>query len=493
MLKEHSTFVKQVIAVADCVLLLIAFYCANVIAMKCGGDLRALFDLRSADKVCTAAVCWGKIISSLFDFRMANIQALFDYWVMIVGFMAFYLYFAWTRSLFSVLNFSWMNGLFKRVTMIFVSAAMLGASILFLLPGGRSSRVLYLIFTLLSFIFIGAEKFFLKLFIIRIRKNNRNITPIILFGRGRVTSQIHEEISCHPEWGFRVIRKYDLSMSPAEFEDTVKNSYNEEIFFCIPRKMTKKRFSIDPYLKICEEMGRPARVFLNISSATTFARWDYHRFMDRPTLVSHTVQLDPDQVLFKRIFDIFGAIAGIAVLVVLYPPLALAIKLTSRGPVFFRQVRVGKNGKRFVIYKFRSMLSDAEQQKYKLLRHNELDGAIFKLKNDPRVTKVGRWIRRFSIDELPQFINVLKGEMSLVGTRPPTPDEVSNYQKWHYRRISITPGLTGLWQVSGRNKVKTFDEIVRLDLRYIDNWSMRLDIKIILKTIMVLFERDSAY
>jgi lipopolysaccharide/colanic/teichoic acid biosynthesis glycosyltransferase len=191
--------------------------------------------------------------------------------------------------------------------------------------------------------------------------------------------------------------------------------------------------------------------------------------------------------------DIFAGAAGLSILVIAYPFLATIIKVTSSGPVFFRQVRVGRNGKRFIIYKFRTMQMDAEQKKEELLVHNELDGAVFKMKDDPRVTKVGKFMRKFSLDELPQFINVLKGEMSLVGTRPPTPDEVCKYEKWHHRRISVRPGITGLWQVSGRNKISNFDEIVKLDLAYIDSWSIWLDCKIIFKTIFIVFQRDSAF
>jgi lipopolysaccharide/colanic/teichoic acid biosynthesis glycosyltransferase len=139
------------------------------------------------------------------------------------------------------------------------------------------------------------------------------------------------------------------------------------------------------------------------------------------------------------------------------------------------------------------MSIDAEQRKKDLMDKNDLDGAVFKMKNDPRITPIGQFMRKFSLDELPQFINVLKGEMGLVGTRPPTPDEVNQYQKWHHRRISIRPGLTGLWQVSGRNRISNFDEIVKLDLNYIDSWSMWLDIKIIFKTIFVIFQRDEAF
>ncbi len=278
--------------------------------------------------------------------------------------------------------------------MIFLSAGVLGAALLYLVPDSYNSRYLYVIFAVISFLLIAAEKMCVKVFIARLRKNNKNITPILLVGRGRMASQIYQEICCHPEWGLRIVGRLDLTITPIEFEEVLKNSYLEEVFFCIPRKLTKCGFSIDSFLQICEEMGRPARVFMNISAATFFARWEYHRFMDRPTLISHTVELDPDQVIFKRIFDIAGSLAGLTILLLLYPWLALAIKISSKGPVFFKQVRVGKNGKRFIIYKFRSMSADAEEKKKELEKYNQCDGAVFKMKDDPRVTRIGKIMRK---------------------------------------------------------------------------------------------------
>ncbi|MBD3420846.1 MAG: exopolysaccharide biosynthesis polyprenyl glycosylphosphotransferase [Chitinivibrionales bacterium] len=459
MLKEHSEFLKQIIATVDCLLLMAAFYLAHLI--------------------CSFYI---------------PVYPLLDYWLMYIGFLGFYLYFAWTRKLFSILQFSWMKGLWSRIIMIFLSAGILGAAILYMFPDRQHSRTLYVLFAGTSFVFIAVEKFLLKHTFAQIRRNNRNVTPIILFGRGRRAAQICKQLSVHSEWGLRVVRKVDLAVSPAEFEQIIRNSYVEEVFFCIPRKYTRNGFNIDSYLKICEEMGRPARVFLNIFGATNFARWEYHTFLDNsPTLISHTVELDPDQLIFKRAFDIVGSLVGISILFATYPILAALIKLTSSGPVFFKQVRVGKNGKRFILYKYRSMHIDAEERKHELASQNELNGAVFKMKNDPRITPVGRILRKVSLDELPQFINVFKGEMSLVGTRPPTPEEVNEYAKWHHRRISIRPGLTGLWQVSGRNKISDFDEIVRLDLKYIDSWSIWSDFTIIIKTLFVLFKREGAY
>ena len=169
---------------------------------------------------------------------------------------------------------------------------------------------------------------------------------------------------------------------------------------------------------------------------------------------------------------------------------AIAIKLDDGGPVFFSQTRIGLHGRPFKMYKFRSMVTNAEELKKKLAEENgQSDRFIFKMKDDPRITRVGKFIRKTSIDELPQFYNVLKGDMSLVGTRPPTVDEFRQYESHQKRRLSAKPGITGLWQVSGRNEIKDFEDVVKLDVQYIDNWSIGLDIKIILKTIKVVFEK----
>ena len=192
--------------------------------------------------------------------------------------------------------------------------------------------------------------------------------------------------------------------------------------------------------------------------------------------------------------DILAGIVGVILSSPIMLVTAIAIKLDSPGPILFKQTRVGQNGRHFKMYKFRSMYIDAEERKKELLEQNELEGGVmFKIKDDPRITRVGKFIRKTSIDELPQFFNILGGSMSLVGTRPPTLDEVEKYETSQWRRISIKPGLTGMWQVSGRSNIKSFDEIVELDTEYIDNWTLGMDIKIIFKTILVLLKHDDAY
>lgn len=192
----------------------------------------------------------------------------------------------------------------------------------------------------------------------------------------------------------------------------------------------------------------------------------------------------------KRLVDIIGALVGLIVLAGAAFPIAIAIRLDSPGPIFFRQVRYGYRGRPFYIWKFRSMVSDADARQHTV--ENEANGLIFKNKFDPRVTRIGRFLRRTSLDEIPQFLNVLAGEMSLVGTRPPVLQEVAGYQPHHWRRLAVKPGMTGQWQTSGRSSIKDFEKIVEMDLDYQARWSLWGDFKIILKTIALVFGHKDA-
>ena len=196
--------------------------------------------------------------------------------------------------------------------------------------------------------------------------------------------------------------------------------------------------------------------------------------------------------IIKRIFDFSASLLGIVLLSPLFAIIAAAVKIDSPGPVFFSQKRNGFMGKEFHMYKFRSMVIDAEARLKELESKNEVSGPMFKIKEDPRITRVGRLIRKTSLDELPQLFNVLKGDMSVVGPRPPIVREVQNYDAWHTLRLSVKPGITGLWQVSGRNEIG-FEEMIRLDLKYIRERSLRYDLKIILKTIPVLLGDSRAF
>ena len=198
------------------------------------------------------------------------------------------------------------------------------------------------------------------------------------------------------------------------------------------------------------------------------------------------------QKFIKRLMDIIISIPGIIITGILYIILGPIIYIQSPGPILFKQVRVGKNGRKFKIYKFRSMYMDAEERKKELMEQNKMQGLMFKMDDDPRITPIGKFIRKTSLDEFPQFFNIFKGDMSVVGTRPPTVDEVEQYAAHHKSRLAIKPGLTGLWQVSGRSDITDFEEVVRLDNEYIRNFSISYDLKIILKTIGVVFKREGS-
>lgn len=193
----------------------------------------------------------------------------------------------------------------------------------------------------------------------------------------------------------------------------------------------------------------------------------------------------------KRLLDVLGAIVGLAITAVVAVPVAIAIYLDNPGPIFFGQERCGLKGRPFRIWKFRSMVADADNLKH--LVQNEAKGLVFKNQNDPRVTRIGRFLRRTSLDELPQFWNVLMGDMSLVGTRPPTVDEVMHYDGYHWQRLDVKPGITGEWQVNGRSSVKDFEDIVQMDLAYQRKWSVVYDLKLLIKTFQVVLKKDGAY
>jgi exopolysaccharide biosynthesis polyprenyl glycosylphosphotransferase len=211
-----------------------------------------------------------------------------------------------------------------------------------------------------------------------------------------------------------------------------------------------------------------------------------------PMLTVSATPRQPVALLLKRLTDLAGAACALVVLSPVYVVAAVLVKATSPGPILFTQQRVGLNGRTFRLYKFRSMYKDAEARRSALADRNEMTGPVFKIKDDPRVTPVGKWMRRFSIDEIPQFWNVLAGDMSLVGPRPPIPSEVKQYERWQRRRLSMKPGITCLWQVSGRNAID-FDNWMKLDLAYIDTWSLRLDVQILLRTVPVVLTARGAH
>jgi exopolysaccharide biosynthesis polyprenyl glycosylphosphotransferase len=271
----------------------------------------------------------------------------------------------------------------------------------------------------------------------------------------------------------------------------------DEVFICVPDSFQWKEPVVDALI----EMGVTTHIKLNGIRHKT----DNSQFVEEIagfTVLTSTLSRGSEfQIGIKRCMDILGGLVGCLFTGILFLFLAPAIYAQSPGPIFFRQTRVGRNGKQFRIYKFRSMYMDAEERKQSLLGRNQVkDGMMFKLENDPRIIGsekgagkgIGNFIRKYSLDEFPQFFNVLRGEMSLVGTRPPTVDEWEKYDLHHRARLAVKPGLTGLWQVSGRSNISDFEEVVRLDKEYIRNWDIGLDIRILLKTMVVIIRKDGS-
>ncbi len=257
----------------------------------------------------------------------------------------------------------------------------------------------------------------------------------------------------------------------------------DEVFVSVP---SMAQNDVEYLLRGFNEMGVDCHYNLEVPGMSG-QRGRIESFGDYTVVTYTRFQSSYKRMMIKRFIDILGGAVGLVITGVFFPFVALAIRIDSPGPILFSQTRIGRNGRRFKIYKFRSMYLDAEERKKELEQRNEMQGLMFKMENDPRITRVGRFIRKTSIDELPQFYNVLKGDMSLVGTRPPTEDEFEKYNQYYRRRISMTPGLTGMWQVSGRSEIEDFDDVVKYDLKYIDNWSLLLDFKILLQTIGVVF------
>ena len=263
----------------------------------------------------------------------------------------------------------------------------------------------------------------------------------------------------------------------------------DEVFINIPRTY---KVDMEELVLEFEKMGVIVHINMELFGNMQMQEKRIGDFAGHKVITFASSLFEPRHIVLKRLMDIIGGLIGCIFTVVLTLLLAPSIKLESKGPVVFSQTRVGKNGRKFKIYKFRSMYQDAEERKKELLDRNEMQGLMFKMTDDPRITKVGKFIRKTSLDEFPQFLNVLMGDMSLVGTRPPTEDEFQQYEGRHKRRLSLKPGLTGLWQVSGRSDIENFEDVVKMDLEYIDNWSMGLDVKLIMKTLgVVLFGRGA--
>lgn len=270
--------------------------------------------------------------------------------------------------------------------------------------------------------------------------------------------------------------------------DYCKEASLDEVIIARDESRTDERPIIDKLMQVLAVMGITIHYRIEVPELSEARHKMLVKVGGMYTVTYANQVVSMGQLLIKRTMDIFGGLIGCIATAVLYILFAPFIKLQSKASVIFAQDRIGRNGRVFKMYKFRSMYADAEERKKELMDKNEMNGLMFKMDNDPRVTPVGRFLRKTSLDEFPQFYNILKGDMSLVGTRPPTLDEFKDYTYYHKKRLSFRPGLTGMWQVSGRNDITDFEEIVKLDIEYIDDWSLLLDLKILFKTIVMAFK-----
>ncbi len=385
-----------------------------------------------------------------------------------------------------------------------ISLAFCGLAAIFLHPeGGEAQAIAY--FGVICFVIISGYRALLCLFVWGIRQWGLNVRHVLLVGANDRTYRLVDTIFCHARFGYTIIGILEDDPARLKFlgqwerqvphlggfhdlERLLHDRVVDEVHICLPVRSCYE--IIQSMAHFCVSLGVSVRMVADLFPLR-IATSRLHRLESIPMLSLSTVPENPFPLVFKRLMDVLGAAVLLVGLSPVFLLVAIAIKLDSPGPVFFLQERVGLNHRRFRMIKFRSMVADAESRRKDLEALNEADGPVFKIRNDPRVTRVGRFLRRTSIDELPQLLNVLAGDMSLVGPRPLPPNEIERHSWDQRRRLSVKPGMTGLWQVSGRSDLP-FKEWLELDLAYIDNWSLFLDMVILLKTFRAVFRGHGA-
>ncbi len=364
------------------------------------------------------------------------------------------------------------------------------------------SRLIFIYGGILILIMLTTARLVRRMILARLRQSGQGIDRVLIIGAGEVGRAVMRNIIAQPELGYQVIGFLDddptksstdigpiRALGPIEnVLQVIQEQHIDQIMITLPWQYHRKTVRL---VLEAEEAGVRARVVPDLFQLS-LGGIDVEAISGIPLIGIKQTALTGFNLILKRTFDLLFTVPFVVLTSPLWALIAAAIKLDSPGPVFFRQERAGKNGKPFQVYKFRSMYVGAEAEQAALLAQNEASGPIFKIRDDPRRTRVGRFIRRTSIDELPQFINVLRGDMSVVGPRPPLFSEVAEYQEWQRKRLEIQPGVTGLWQVSGRSDL-SFDEMVMLDIYYGENWSLGSDIRIVLRTVPQVLFGDGAY
>ncbi len=394
---------------------------------------------------------------------------------------------------------------FLTVVKINSILAVLLTTILFLLQQGTIySRLFYLYFFIINIPLNYGVRLLYKIVFLEVYKNSSASKKLMIVTTSMQAGEVLNNIRYENTWEYEVtyltiidktltgesIHGIVVKAGAEDIYEMARKQVIDEVLIHVPDGVTEY-FNLEYAIHQFENMGITVNLSIN-----TFGLKIHEKKVSELTgysvLTFSSKLFNENQLIAKRILDITGGMVGCLITIVLTIILAPVIMMESPGPIFFSQVRMGKNGRRFKIYKFRSMYMDAEARKQELMAFNEMNGYMFKITNDPRITKIGAFLRKTSLDEFPQFLNILRGDMSLVGARPPTEEEFLQYEGRHKRRLALKSGLTGLWQVSGRSDITDFEEVVKLDLEYIDNWSLMSDIKILLRTVwVVIFGRGS--
>jgi len=414
--------------------------------------------------------------------------------LMLLAFQMDRVYQQWSRC-------AWLDQVYRIINATAKSVVVIMA-ITFVIRPLQYSRLLLIEAGLIAAILLALSRVVQNSILGRLRARGVGVSRVIIAGAGEVGRAVMRTIVARPGLGYKIIGFVDDNPEKGQTDigrfkalgslrnlpRLIRDELVDEVIITLPWMYHRKIMGI---VRDCERRQVSARIVPDLFQMS-LSRVDVNDLGGIPLIGVREVGFGRGALLVKRGVDVMGAMTILILGAPLLGLIALAIRLDSPGPIVFRQTRVGIGGKLFEIYKFRSMREGAEAELEQLSDLNEADGPLFKIRDDPRLTRVGRFLRHTSLDELPQLWNVLRGEMSLVGPRPPIPDEVSRYKRWHKKRLDGRPGMTGLWQVSGRSMLN-FDETVLLDIYYIENWSLWLDFKILLRTIPTVFFGEGAY
>jgi len=384
------------------------------------------------------------------------------------------------------------NEIFKNTGTVVLKSFGVLLLVLLVTESLDQSRGVLLLFVFFNFLSLLSIRKVISASLNHLRKCGYNLQNILIIGTGSLARDFVHGVENHPEYGYKILGFLDWDQNlkgslvkgfPVigtlnDLPDLLKNNQVDYVVYGVSKRFLNL---VEDSLLVCEEMGVPTCLLADFFPLR-FSKKRMGEFQSKPAILFFSTPDDKATLYLKGVGDRVAALLGIVLISPLLLGIAFLIKLTSKGPILFKQKRCGLNGRKFTMLKFRTMVENAEELKASLQEKNEMDGPVFKIEDDPRLTKVGKILRKSSLDELPQLFNVLWGDMSLVGPRPPLPKEVSQYDLWQRRKLSMKPGLTCLWQVNGRNNIN-FEKWMKMDLEYIDNWSLWLDTKILFKTI----------